>query len=106
MTNWEALHHQAMIETDGARLRERIDAAEEALIVRLLWLWENCVALPQEQLAIREARMNLEVLRRELCGPIMPPVQRWQTQRRAWWRRLRTLAHLPNAEVDIQVGED
>lgn len=65
VTRWKMLHQRAMTETDRTILRERIEETEKALEDRLRELWENRSGSPQEHLAIREARMSLELLRRE-----------------------------------------
>lgn len=70
MANWEVLYQKAMEpETDRAMLRERIEVAEKAGEDRFRELWHDHVSSPQEQLAICEARMSLELRRREIELP-------------------------------------
>jgi hypothetical protein len=54
-----------MTENDPKMLKARIELAEKALEDRLSELWQDRVDSPQEQLAIREARMSLQLLRQE-----------------------------------------
>ena len=66
MYGWEEAFDSAMIEKDGSRLPERIDAAQTALNRRLQEL--NGQDSPEERRAIQNAQLGLNLLKAEVSS--------------------------------------
>ena len=62
---WERLYKEAVLETDDARLRERVDAAQAAIDARLYEFSSDGKNAGQELIALRDAHKGLSVLRQE-----------------------------------------
>jgi hypothetical protein len=62
---WERLYKEAVLETDDARLRERVDAAQAAIDARLYEFYSDGKNAGQELIALRDAQKGLSVLRQE-----------------------------------------
>jgi hypothetical protein len=63
--SWEGLYKEAVLETDDARLRQRMDAAQAAIDARLYELSSDGKNAGQELIALRDAQKGLTVLRKE-----------------------------------------
>ncbi len=63
--SWEGFYKEAVLETDDARLRERMDAAQAAIDARLCELSSDGKNAGQELIALRDAQRGLTVLRKE-----------------------------------------
>ena len=63
---WQELYEAAILETDDAKLRQRLPAAKAAIDVRLQELQTNHGGTSEEQQAISDALVGLTVLRRDL----------------------------------------
>ena len=63
--SWNRYYEKAMLETDRARLSDRISAAEEAIQVRMAEIWESEGEHVDERDAIENALKMLRALRRE-----------------------------------------
>lgn len=62
---WEELYKASLLETDRAKLRERVHAAKAAIDDRLQELQLDHGGSPEERIAISDALAALNVLRRE-----------------------------------------
>jgi hypothetical protein len=67
---WQKAYQAAMTETDDSRLRQKILEAEEAITGRSTWLSDGGShdAAAEELIAIHDALVGLNVLRKELDG--------------------------------------
>lgn len=65
---WEEPYNAAILETDNAKLRERIVAATTAIGARLEELRMDGQGTPEEQKAISDALIGLKTLERERLG--------------------------------------
>jgi hypothetical protein len=68
LTKWEKLYRAAIIETDGSKLEERIEAAEFAMHARLHEFSLNHGGTLEENRAIAEALNRLDILRSEVAA--------------------------------------
>ena len=62
---WEELYNASLLETDRAKLRERVHAVKAAIDDRLQELQLVHGGSPEERIAISDALAALNVLRRE-----------------------------------------
>lgn len=65
---WQQLYEDAVLETDGKRIEERIQAAESAIKGRLQEFSLNHGGTPEENQAILDASNGLKVLRSEAAA--------------------------------------
>jgi hypothetical protein len=66
MTNeWEELYRAALLETDGSKIEERINAAESAMHARLNEFSLKHSGTTDENRAIADALNRLDILRSE-----------------------------------------
>ena len=63
---WEITYHEALLETDWAKIEARIQAAEAAMKTKLNDFSLNHGGTPQENHAIEDAMNALNVLKREV----------------------------------------
>jgi hypothetical protein len=63
--SWEDAYHKAILETDNSVLAQRIEAADRAIKARLYELSLSHHGTLEEQQAIRDALVGLDVLRKE-----------------------------------------
>ena len=63
---WEESYKTAFLETDDAKLGERIQVAKSAIDTRLEELLMDHGGTPEERQAIADALAGLNILRREL----------------------------------------
>ncbi len=63
--SWERFYKEAVLETDDAGLREKMDAAQAAIDARLYELSSDGKNAGQELIALRDAQKGLLVLRKE-----------------------------------------
>lgn len=64
--DWKQLYQAAMLETDGHKLKERVELAHAAVEERVLELAPERAKNPQEWQQLNDARTGLRVLRREI----------------------------------------
>ena len=63
---WQELYEAAILETDDAKLLQRIPTARAAIDARFKELQTDHGSTPEERLAISDALVGLNVLRRDL----------------------------------------
>jgi hypothetical protein len=66
--DWEKLYHAAVMETDWSRIEEHIQAAESAISHRLHELSLEHGGAPEENQAITNAVVALEILRKDVAA--------------------------------------
>ena len=65
---WRELYKAALLETDWAKIEERIQAADSAISEKLHEFSLNHGGTPEENQAIRDAVSGLTMLRREVAA--------------------------------------
>lgn len=65
---WHELYKAALLETDWAKIEERIQAADSAISEKLHEFSLNHGGTPEENQAIRDAVSGLTILRREVAA--------------------------------------
>jgi hypothetical protein len=68
MTGWKGLYQEALLEANGSKLEERIEAAESAMHARLNELSLDPSSSLEENRAIAEALNRLDILRGEIAA--------------------------------------
>ena len=68
--DWQKLCQEALVELDKDKLRERVAAAEAAILSRLSPLSPGTVS-PEEREALANALASLRVLKRETLGSLI-----------------------------------
>ena len=64
---WQEIYANALLETDWSKIKEKIQAAEDGIRVRLHEFSLNHGGTPEENQAIVDALHGLDILRKEVA---------------------------------------